>query len=209
MAGFAQALADNPAPSRLGDVFLRYEPSMLVGETKVDKPTWRPTALVALGLGLLVAGVVMLAFASELVALPFVLGSAGALTGSVWLTRRERRKRGFVLNFATTSLRLDFMTPIAGRPRTIVVHFDHVKAVTLLEQGDGLECLTVDFEHEGDVLREVLVAFIPDGERAAAARFGRLLEAAFGLGIPAPAKEPDAVIDEFYSPPSSPGDTHT
>lgn len=183
MHGFRQALVENPAPSRLGDVRLRYEPSMLVGETPPGEVTFRPTALMVAGLALIAAGlVVLLTSSSNALALAVLSLSAACLVGSVWWRRRERRKRGFVANFVTLRLRLDFTTPIAGRPSTLWVPFDAVKAVTLLEQGDGLQCLTVDFADEGAVLREVLVAFIGADELTAAARLARVLEGAFGLG---------------------------
>ncbi|MBM4779507.1 MAG: hypothetical protein GQE15_17510 [Archangiaceae bacterium] len=180
--GFRQALVENPAPSRLGDVALRYEPSMLVGETSRATATWRPTALMVSGLALIVVAIMVLLTASNTVAFAVLSLSAASLAGSVLLARRERRKRGFVANFVTLRLRLDFTTPIAGRPATLWVPFDEVKAVTLLEQGDGLHCLTVDFSDGGSLLREVLVAFIPAPEIDAAARLARVLQGAFGLG---------------------------
>ncbi|MBL8937904.1 MAG: hypothetical protein JNM69_25300 [Archangium sp.] len=182
MHGFRQALVENPAPSRLGDVALRYEPSMLVGETGRGTETWRPTALMVSGLALIVVAIMVLLTASNTVAFAVLSLSAAALVGSVWWGRRERRKRAFVANFVTLRLRLDFTTPIAGRASTLWVPFDDVKAVALVEQGDGLHCLTVDFADSGAVLREVLVAFIKADELEAAARLARVLQGAFGLG---------------------------
>lgn len=187
MHDFRQALAENPAPPRLGDIALRFEPSMLIGETQAARPTVRPSLLVTVGVALLVVSAALLGLTSELVALPFLLASAAAFGGSAVLLRRERRKRGFVVNFATSTLRLDFATPFAGRPRTLLVPFEDVKAVQALEQGDGQHCLTVDFASGSDLLREVLVAFIPAAEDVAARRLLRLLEGAFGLGPPAEA----------------------
>lgn len=179
---FRQALVENPAPSRLGDVRLRYEPSMLVAETARGALTWRPTALMVAGLSLIIVGLVLLLTSSHSFAFTALSLSAASLVGSVWWARREQRKRGFVANFVTLRLRLDFSTPIAGRPRTVWVPFDDVKAVALLEQGDGQHCLTVDFTDDGALLREVLVAFISADELAAARRLARVLEGAFGLG---------------------------
>lgn len=180
---FRQALADNPAPAKLGDVSLRYEPSMLVGETSTAPATWKPTALAALGVGFVVGAVAaLLGIASLWPGAALLSLAAATLLGSVWLSRFERRKRGFVVNFATTTLRLDFVTPLAGRPRTLLVPFDDVKAVGLMEQGDGRSCLTIDFSVQGDVLREALAAFIATDELDQARRLARVLEGAFGLG---------------------------
>ena len=180
---FRQALADNPAPAKLGDVSLRYEPSMLVGETLPAPSTWRPTALAALGIGLVVAAVVvLLRVDSPWPGAALLSLAAATLMGSVWRSRFERRKRGFVVNFATTTLRLDFVTPLAGRPRTLLVAFDDVKAVGLVEQGDGRSCLTIDFGVAAEVLREALAAFSGDDELDQARRLTRVLEGAFGLG---------------------------
>ena len=180
---FRQALADNPAPAKLGDVWLRYEPSMLVGETSSASGSWRPTALSALGIGLIVLAVAaLLVGASTWAGAALLSLAAAALLGSVWLSRFERRKRGFVVNFVTSTLRLDFVTPLAGRPRTLLVPFDDVRALGLMEQGDGRSCLTLDFSLQGAVLREALAAFIGHDELAQARRLSRVLEGAFGLG---------------------------
>ncbi|MDP3502321.1 MAG: hypothetical protein Q8S33_18445 [Myxococcales bacterium] len=180
---FRQALADNPAPAKLGDVSLRYEPSILVGETRAGHLTWKPPALSALGGGLVLAAVAALVFVDSLWSVSALLSlAAAAFLGSVRLSRLERRKRGFVVNFATTTLRLDFVTPLAGKPRTLLVPFDDVKAVGLVQQADGRSCLTIDFVMEPEVLREALAAFITDDELVQAHRLVRVLEGAFGLG---------------------------
>lgn len=183
MNEFARALRDNPAPTALGDVRLRYAPSMLIGQTPVGPRTWRPVGLATVGIVLVAASVAM-------VAASWSLGSAGtvlllgglSLGGSVHLRRVERRRRAFVVNFGTTSLRLDFVSPIAGHPQTLIVLFDAVQAVTVLEQGDGARCLTVDFTVGEALLREVLVAQVPASDLDALWRLARVLEGAFGLG---------------------------
>lgn len=206
MSSFAQALAEHPAPRRLGDVTLRYEPSMLVGET--DKPlrSWRPTAAWVAGLCLAAAAVALVALgAPEGLAALFVGLTAAAFAGAAWLERLDARRRRFVVNFGTTSLRLDFVSRIRGQPRTVVVHFDAVQDVRLLAQGDGQRCLTVDFvpwPGSAELLREVLVAFIPDGQAEQAARLQRLLHGAFGLG-----ERPGAGDAEEKPPPPPEGPT--
>lgn len=185
MARFADALESNPAPKVLGDVTLRYEPSMLIGETARRKATWRSSAAWVVGFSLLLfsAGAVILLWPIPLVAALLAGGAAGIGFGA-WLERFEKRQRRFVANFGTVSLRLDFISLIAGQPRTIVVPFDSVKAVGLERQFDGASCLCVDFERGGALLREVLVAHITAAQAAESERLERVLKGAFGLGAP-------------------------
>jgi hypothetical protein len=188
---FADALEAAPATARLGDVTLRYEPSMLVGETPPPRRTWRPRLAVAAGaLALIAALATSLAGGALVRAALLVALGAGALWGAEWLRRRERWRRRFVLNFETLSLRLDFVTPIAGYARTLIVPFDDVHSVELQRQVDGAQCLTVDFvdRHQGScLLREVLVAHVDASQSVAAERVHRMLEAALGVGS---AREP-------------------
>ena len=130
--------------------------------------------LAALALGAPTWGIVV---GSLAIAASFGLAAA--------LDQRARRQRRFVLNFQTTSLRLDFSTPFAHRPRTLVVHFDAVVDCALYTQGNGRLALTVDFvtaPGSQQLLREVLVANIALSEEDAAHRLHRVLTGAFGLG---------------------------
>lgn len=185
MARFADALESNPAPHRLGDVTLRYEPSMLIGETSKRKPTWRSTAIWVSGISMLLlsVGALVLSWDTSVVTALLVLG-AGAIAGAVLLERFEKRQRRFVANFGTVSLRLDFTSPISGYGQTMVVPFDSVRAAELMRQADGASCLCVDFERDRALLREVLVAHIPDAQLPEAERLERVLHGAFGLGSP-------------------------
>jgi hypothetical protein len=190
MARFAAALEQHPAPRTLGDVSLRYEPSMLIAETPKPRRTWRPTAAWLVGFSALLVGVGLFLLRVDPVGIiGFVALGALGLLGATWLEQLDKRRRRFVANFGTTSLRLDFTSPIAGRPRTIVVHFDQVRAVDLVVQADGAHCLTVDFvptPGSAQVLREVLVAYVPTSQLDDAARLHRVLQGAFGLGeVPA------------------------
>ncbi len=156
---------------------------MLVGETEKLRRTFVPTVVWLGGISALLFAIAAI-FIVESGWVSALLLAAGAafLFGTVRLERHEKRQRRFVANFATYSLRLDFTSPIAGQPRTIVVPFDSVKAVTLLEQG----ILTVDVELDDRVFREALVAFIKEEELEDAHRLERVLRGAFGLGeIPA------------------------
>lgn len=192
MARFADVLESNPAPNALGDVTLRYEPSMLIGETRKGKGSWRPSALWATGFSLLLFSVGALALQWDAsVVLSLLIFGALAIAGAVRLERLEKRQRRFVANFGTVSLRLDFTSPIAGYPRTLIIPFDSVRAAGLLPQADGATCLCVDFERDRALLREVLVAHIPEAQRVDAERLERVLHGAFGLGKPPSAPEAD------------------
>ena len=190
MARFADALESNPAPKALGDVTLRYEPSMLIGETPKGKATWRSSATWVAGLSqlLFAGGALILQWDVWVVGVLLGLGAV-AIGGAAFLERFEKRQRRFVANFATVSLRLDFNSAIAGQPRTLIVPFDSVRVAELVRQVDGASCLCVDFELDGSLLREVLVAFIPDAQLEDAQRLERVLRGAFGLGDP-PADSP-------------------
>ncbi len=190
MARFADVLESNPAPRALGDVRLRYEPSMLIGETAKGLGTWRSSLVWAAGFSFLVfsVGALVLQWDTSVVLTLLVLGGL-LVAAAVRLERLEKRQRRFVANFGTVSLRLDFTSPIAGYPRTLVVPFDSVRAAELLQQEDGAACLCVDFEKDRALLREVLVAHIPESQRAEAERLERVLKGAFGLGAPPPPPE--------------------
>src|SRR4051812_42743888 len=183
---FEDALAQNPAPKRLGDVTLRYEPSLLVGEADRQRTGVEFRVLLLVGIAAALATVATLIVGSPSWAVIAAgLTTAAAFAFATVLEQRARRQRRFVLNFETTSLRLDFSTPFANRPRTLVVHFDGVRDCALYTQADGRLALTVDFvlsEHSEEVLREVLVANIALADEEAAHRLQRVLNGAFGLG---------------------------
>ena len=183
---FDEALAQNPAPKRLGDISLRYDTSILVGEADRTHRGLSITVAVLSGIaaGLGTVGALIVGAGTAVIAAT-ALSSAGAFGLAAWLDQLSRRQRRFVLNFGTTSLRLDFSTPFANRPRTLVVHFDGVRDCAIYTQADGRLALTVDFvmsKHSEEVLREVLVANIPLAEEEAAHRLHRVLTGAFGLG---------------------------
>ncbi|MDP3155443.1 MAG: hypothetical protein Q8N23_22405 [Archangium sp.] len=193
MASFSDALESNPAPTALGDVSLRYEPSMLIGETAKRKATWRSSALWLGGVAFLLFSVGALILQADFsTALVLVVLGAAGIGAAVLMERFEKRQRRFVANFGTVSLRLDFTSPIAGHALTLVVPFDSVRAAELLPQADGASCLCVDFERDGGLLREVLVAHIPPSQQAEAERLERVLKGAFGLGKKPPVIDPDA-----------------
>lgn len=203
---FADALAGNPVPRRLGDVSIRYEPSLLIGEAdRTPRGLTFGTALVV-GTAFAAAAILgLLADVSSSLIGGCTLAAGLAFFAAVQLDQRARRQRRFVLNFGTTSLRLDFSTPFTNHPRTFVVHFDGVRDCALIEQADGKKAITVDFvtsPTSPTVLREALVAHIAPADDDAAARFHRTLHGAFGLGeklAPEPEPGPAPPTDAFTS----------
>jgi hypothetical protein len=203
-SGFEAALARQPAPARLGDVRLRFDAFLLVGETPRSGRSWQTGAAAIAGFSALLSAAGLQAALADvaLVVAPVLLGGL-ALAAAAWLEQRDRRRRAFVANFGTTTLRLDFVTPFAGRPRTLRVPFDAVKAVALWPQADGAWCLAVDFSlspTSPDVLREVLAAHIPEAQRPEAERLQRVLEGAFGLGAPRAAEALISAPSGYDSP---------
>ncbi len=197
---FQQALDALPPLKRLGDVSIRYEPSLLIGEADRPRAGWAPVVALCVGVGgavgLLAAGLSGADAGALAVA---VLATGLGFGGAAWLNQRERRQRRFVLNFGTYALRLDFSTPIAGRPKTLVLHFDLVRSVDVREQGDGALCLTVDFmpaAQSSELLREVLVAHVSPDARPQLERLARVLHDAFDLArLEQPAEEGGLTAD--------------
>lgn len=193
-AHFSAALASRTAIEKLGDISLRYEPSMLIGETEKLKRSAVPSLAWTGGFALLLLALAALLLPEGALVAALLLGLAAlAITFAVRIERHEKRQRRFVANFATYSLRLDFTSPIAGKPRTLVVPFDDVKDVRVLEQGDGQRVLIVEFLYEGTRLQDALVAFVPESQLKELERLERVLHDAFGLGeVPA-----DSPIHDF------------
>jgi hypothetical protein len=179
---FARALERNPVPPRLGDVWLRYDRTLLIGEAGRARGVLRylPEAATLLGAGLALgalAGVVAgRARASALLA---ALASGGALVIAAILARRGRPRR-FVLNFATESLRLER----AGQTR--VVPFAAVKAI-FVERGEAGYALIVELEEPAPSgappasRTEPLIEAVREEELVGLGRTWRALAAALGV----------------------------
>src|SRR5687767_1048938 len=97
---FEEALAQNPAPKRLGDIQLRYEPSLLIGEAGRPRRGFLFSAVVLAGvtscLGTLAA---LIAGSSAETAGGLALLTGLAFVGAIQLDQRARKQRRFVLNF--------------------------------------------------------------------------------------------------------------
>ncbi len=178
-------------PRRVGDVRLRYEPSLLIGEARARRgllPTFALGAGAACGFGAVLA-LVLPGQAGPGEALAIFLGGSCALLLSLGLTldARARAVRRFVLNFATESLRLERPSRARGRPQTWVVHFDCVREVEVVSRPDGSYALRVEYAPEPgsqETRVEVLVNGARPDEIDTLRRVWRLLRNSFGLRAP-------------------------
>jgi hypothetical protein len=191
---FTDALDQNPAPQRLGDVRLRYEPGRLMGES-LPPSFWERqlpgTCLVVAALCALGALVGVLLESQHLPVLSLVLGAVAlALVGLALRLEGRLGRRRFVLHFATETLRLDELRWAPGASRTEQVHFDAVRAVEVVERAPRRYALVVAWseappqggaQEEQPLRRAVLVEGVRPDEEEALVRVWRLLHNAFGL----------------------------
>lgn len=189
MASFADALEENPAPRRLGDIRLRYEPGRLLGES-LPPSFWRrqlPGTLLLLAAMCASGAVVAVLWGGGdrgLSTVELALGGlAAALVGlALWMEARLGRRR-FVLHFPTERLRLEQLRWAPGATRVEWVPFDEVFAVEVVERATRRYALVVAWRSggKGEERRAVLVEHIGAGEEDALFRVWRLLHNAFGL----------------------------
>lgn len=197
VASFAEALEENPAPRRLGDVRLRYEPGRLLGES-LPPSFWRrllPGACLVLA-ALCTAGAVvgvLLGGEGAVGSVPLALGMvAVALVGFALQLEAQLGRRRFVLHFPTERLRLERLRWAPGATRAEWVPFDEVTSVDVVERAPGRYALVVVWRpggtkgpdspsSEAGTRRELLVEHIGAHEQEALLRVWRLLHNAFGL----------------------------
>jgi hypothetical protein len=201
--GFKQALEKNAVPRRLGDVALHYETTMLVG--RADKPPRGLFATIGLLAGIafgLAAVAALLTREDSETVIAFVVPAVASFVAAAWFEQRDRRQRGFAVEFVAQLLRLDFSTPLSGMPRTLKIPFEQVRDVALEPIG-GERVLTIDFTRGEGLYREVLVASVPPAQLSEAERLRKMLRAAIGLDAPVEPKpepattEPPPPIDSF------------
>lgn len=192
---FAQALAENLVPRRLGDVRLRFEAGRLVGESLPPDMLRRLLPVLALALAgfCALACIALLALRPGDFSAPLALGIvATACVG--WALHLEGRlgRRRFVLHFHTETLRLDTLRWAPGASRTRWVPFDAVTAVETVQQPSGRYSLVVCWRDKPEAPedtggeppapeRAVLVANVGRAEEEALFRVWRMLHNAFGL----------------------------
>lgn len=183
---FEKALEENPVPRRVGDVKLAFDSPLLLAEADRPAAGLAGSLLLASGLGcaLTTAALVLLGETPPLALCAALALAAAALTwAGASHEGRARRRRRFTLDFDAHTLRLDLTTRPRGLPQSLVVPFDRVEALTVLEQPGGSWTLTVDVAPEGypTRLREVLVANVRPADAQALGFLHRLLDGAFDL----------------------------
>jgi hypothetical protein len=189
VASFADALQENPAPRRLGDVRLRYEPGRLLGESLPPSFLQRQVPGACLLLAALCAagavGAVLWGSGAErLPSLPLGLGVVTvALVGFALRLEGRLGRRRFVLHFASERLRVEQLRWAPGATRKEWVPFDAVTAVEVVERAPRRYALVVAWREGAteEPRRAVLVEHIGAGEEEALLRVWRLLHNAFGL----------------------------
>lgn len=189
---FAETLDAKQPILRLGRYRLRFDTHMLVAEhvPPLDWLRFAPElALITFAACAITTGV-LLASPSEdaaRAALPVGLLAIVSALVAVRLEIRKRRRRAFVLNYATRTLRLDDTTRLFGTTRTRLIPFADIAeaGVTRAERGGYAFEVELKPVAEKEPPRvEVLVSGIPDGELDALFRFSEMARAAFGLEVP-------------------------
>jgi hypothetical protein len=127
--------------------------------------------------------------------LMIALSALSVATASYFETRGRRRR--FVLNFSTYTLRLDFSTPFRGMPQSFEIPFQDVVSLEVLEQQNGLKALVLEFRKGERRLREVLAADISARDEWALSRLLKVLENAFLLNeTPTVSPMSDSVLSD-------------
>jgi hypothetical protein len=168
----------------VGDVLLRYEDQLLIGETRAPGSTWAPALFVG-AVSLALACGATLVFPDGPVgfvgAIAFAAGAAALLAAAVALDRKARRPRRFVLNFDAEMLRLEGATGPGVGFATVTVGFDAVRDLAIIPGPRGGFWLEATYEAEGARHAHVLVDRATPAEVESLRRLWRLLRAAFGL----------------------------
>ncbi len=184
---FERALRENPPPAgQIGDVLLRYDPPVLIGETGRPPERALRTGQVLLGAGALF-GLLCLGTLVAEGAMALSLALAAACSALLWAGLRAdggvmRGRRRFILHFGTETLRLDL--PSSGaRAFTRTLSFDDVADLYVLEAPDGTCALVVEarFSPGRPPTACVLVDGVTEVGRADLQRLWVTLRAAFGI----------------------------
>lgn len=185
---FDELLDTRPFPARLGDVRLRYDGELLLGEADRPLPGMLGPALFITAVATALTALALVLFArSAPLGLGALLGvaSGGLLIAAVTFDRRARRRRRFALHFFFGKLRLEPSPPIRGLPPSLSLPFEQVRALEVIEQGRARWALVAEVElSDGARVRDALIANVPPGELETLRRCETLLRAAVGLEVP-------------------------
>jgi hypothetical protein len=186
---FADALAENRIPPRVGDVRLRYEEGRMVGESLPPAFGRR----LGLELCMLLAAGCGLGSLSLLVLIPSHYGApaglglaAAVLFGYGLRLEAQLGRRRFVLHFRSDMLRVERLAWSPRAVRTWTIPFDDVTAVEVVKRPSGHAAIQVAWKADPEEHREVLVDHVRPGEAETLHRVHRMLHNAFGLKASAP-----------------------
>jgi hypothetical protein len=181
---FEEALRESQVPRRVGDVRLRYEQRLLIGETTRLRG-WADGALlmaaVGSGLGCLALLILSSTTASLVGAAGLAILAGLSFAASTFIEQRARRPRRFVLNFDSETLRLEAPARMTGNPRSLTIPFDAIRDVAVVTGPGRGFWLEARFEEDGGERAQVLVDRVAPGEVETLRRVWRLLRDAFGL----------------------------
>src|SRR5512140_933973 len=185
---FSEALSGRTAPRRVGDVRLRFDGDVLIGEAVRGRGALAPAPEIAfvLGLACALATAVCVLASPGLGLLPLAalacLAASFVVAGS-WRQRRARGRRGFVLHFAAHTLRIDRPSGPWSAPRSWTVPFDSIRVAGVTRRGPGDYGIEVEYAppEKGEPRTELLVAGIRERELEDAHRVAEMMRAAFGL----------------------------
>lgn len=191
---FSEALSSRTAPRRVGDVRLRFDGDVLIGEAVRGRGAGLPLPEISflLGLGFALATGASVLVSSGLGSVPLAaLACLSALfvVAGIYLQGKARGRRGFVLHFAAHTLRIDRPSGPWSAPRSWTVPFDSIRVAGVTRRGPRDYGIEVEYAPPGESepRAEVLVARIRERELEDAHRVAEVMRAAFGLsGEPAP-----------------------
>jgi hypothetical protein len=180
---FADALAENRIPPRLGDVRLRYDEGRMIGESLPPAFGRRlvPELCLLLGAACGVGSLALLVLAPSHNGAPASLALAtAALVGYALRLEARLGRRRFVLHFATEVLRLERLSWAPSATRTETIPFDDVTAVQMVQRPSGHYAIVIPKE-QLEERRAPLVEQVLPSEEETLYRVWRMLHNAFGL----------------------------
>ena len=187
---FERALQENPPPAgQVGDIHLRYEPPVLIGETARPPERalrWGQWLLGGGALFGLVCLAVLMTDGPVPVAMALAAVSCALCAAGLRLDGRAKARRRFLLHFGNETLRVDSPSASA-RVLTRTVPFDDVTDLYVLVDPDGTASLLVEarFKAEAPPSASLLVDGVPRAQHESLQRLWATLRSAFGLR-PAP-----------------------
>ncbi|HYV49855.1 MAG TPA: hypothetical protein VFA20_33600 [Myxococcaceae bacterium] len=177
-------------PRRLGDVRLRFDAELLIGECvpPLDVAALLPDALLLSGLAAgVVAAATVIAPGLRSMSVWGTMGAtaacAAAILAGLKLRGRRRWRRGFVVNFDQHLVRVDQPRGLRTLSETTSLPFREVESLQVVDRGPGRCALELSARGR----RFVLVDGVADDKREQLHTLRRLLQAAVGPALSPPA----------------------